>query len=98
MPTRKIAAIKKWIETMGFELVKSHLLNNRYTRINYYSLGNFGIYEEISTPSTDREAESEGRMKFISWNPWGDKFVVNSVKELSNAYQESLTINPELAE
>ena len=67
MPTRKIAAIKNWIETMGFELVKSHILNNRYTRINYYSLGNFGIYEEISKPTKDPEANSVSKMKFISW-------------------------------
>lgn len=97
MPTRKIAAIKKWIETMGFKLVKSHVINNRYTRINYYSLGNFGIYEEISEPAKHPESKSEGKMKFISWNPWGEDFVVNSVKELSKAYQESLRINPELA-
>ena len=97
MPTRKIAAIKKWIETMGFELVNSHLINSKYTRINYYSLGNFGIYEEISAPAKSNESKSEGKMKFISWNPWGEDFVVHSVKELSNAYQESLTINPELA-
>jgi hypothetical protein len=97
MPTRKIAAIKNWIETMGFELVKSHLLNNRYTRINYYSLGNFGIYEEISKPARSPKPDDEGKMKFISWNPWGDEFEVNSVKDLSKAYQDTLTINPELA-
>lgn len=97
MPTRKIAAIKKWIETMGFKLVKSHLNNSKYSRINYYSLGNFGIYEEILKPSKKPDSKSEGKMKFISWNPWGEDFEVNSVKDLSDAYQESLVINPELA-
>ena len=48
MPLKKISAIKDWIKFMGFELVKSHLINRRNTRINYYSLGNFGVYEEIS--------------------------------------------------
>jgi hypothetical protein len=97
MPTRKIAAIKHWIETMGFELVKSHIISNRYTRINYYSLGNFGIYEEISKTPRTEEKKKERKRKFISWNPWGEKFEVNSVKELSKAYQDTLTINPELA-
>ena len=82
---------------MGFKLVTSHLNNSKYARINYYSLGNFGIYEEISKPSTKSESKSEGKMKFISWNPWGEDFEVNSVRDLSDAYQESLLINPELA-
>ena len=81
---------------MGFELVNSHLMSGKYSRINYYSLGNFGIYEEIAEPAKSHPA-SEGKMKFISWNPWGDDFVVNSVKELSQAYQDCLTINPQLA-
>ena len=96
MPTKKISAIKNWIETMGFELVKSHLISGKYSRINYYSLGNFGIFEEIAEPAKS-QSTSERKMKFISWNPWGDDFEVNSVKELSKAYQDSLTINPELA-
>ena len=96
MPSKKISAIKKWIEAMGFELVNSHLISGKYNRINYYSLGNFGIYEEIAKPAKS-QTESEGKRKFISWNPWGDDFEVNSVRELSEAYQDSLIINPELA-
>jgi hypothetical protein len=61
MPTRKIAAIKHWIENMGFELVNSHFLNSKFTRINYYSLGNFGVYEEISEPKKIYLVESLGR-------------------------------------
>ena len=97
MPTRKIAAIKNWIETMGFELVKSHILNSKYTRINYYSLGNFGIYEEISEPKTGRKVDKEEKLKFISWNPWGEDFEVNSVRDLSKAYEDSLIVNPQLS-
>ena len=97
MPTRKIAAIKNWIETMGFELVKSHILNSKFTRINYYSLGNFGVFEEISEPQKSGKASGGEKMKFISWNPWGVDFEVNSVKDLSKAYEDSLIINPQLS-
>ena len=93
MPLKRILAIKDWIKSMGFKLVKSHLVNRRNTRINYYSLGNFGIYEEISMPI---KIHSEKKLKFISWNPWGDDFEVNSVKDLSQAYEDTLTISPEL--
>ena len=82
---------------MGFELVKSHLLNSKYTCINYYTLGNFGVFEEISKPSKNDETAGEEKLKFISWDPWGQDFVVRSAKELSEAYQESLTMNPQLA-
>ncbi|NEU07539.1 hypothetical protein GZH53_04355 [Flavihumibacter sp. R14] len=95
MPRKQIAAIKNWIESMGFELVKSHILNSKYTRINYYNLGNFGIYEEIS--ESKNKVDGNKRLKFISWNPWGDEFEVNSVKDLSKAYEDSLIVNPQLA-
>ena len=49
MVKSKIAAVKDWIKVMGFELVKSHDLSGDEVKINYYNLGNFGIYEEIST-------------------------------------------------
>ena len=94
MSIERIMTIKKWIKSMGFELVKSHLINRRNTRINYYSLGNFGVYEEISKAE---KVNSERQRKFISWNPWGDHFEVSSVQDLSKAYEDSLTINPELA-
>ena len=82
---------------MGFELVKSHLFNSKYTCINYYILGNFGVFEEISKSSKGSEVRGEEKLKFVSWNPWGEDFVVHSAKELSEAYQESLTVNPQLA-
>ncbi|WP_026897804.1 hypothetical protein [Daejeonella oryzae] len=94
MPVKKRTAIKEWIKSMGFKLVKSHLVNRRNTRINYYNLGNFGIYEEISRPE---ENNAEKKLKFISWSPWGEHFVVNSVQELSEAYEDNLALNPELS-
>ena len=94
MLLKKISAIKDWMKFMDFELVKSHLVNSKNTRINYYSLGNFGIYEEI-TENDNINHESD--LKFISWNPWGDEFEVNSVKDLSKAYGDSLAISPELS-
>jgi len=97
MPTRKIAAIKHWIENMGFELVNSHFLNSKFTRINYYSLGNFGVYEEISEPKKSGRTTGNEKLKFISWNPWGEDFEVNSVKDLSKAYEDSLIVNPQLS-
>ena len=39
--------IKNWMETMGFELVKSDFFNDNL--FNYYHLGNFGVCEEIQT-------------------------------------------------
>lgn len=83
---------------MGFELVKSQRLNKNALRVNYYSLGNFGIYEEISILAKSGKTLAQKHRKFISWNPWGIDFVVTSVKDLSKAYQESLIYNPELAE
>lgn len=93
MVRSKIAAIKDWIKTMGFELIKSHDLNGQAVKINYYNLGNFGIYEEIS----NKGGNSEDKLRFISWNPWGVDFEVHSVKELIEAYQDSISYSPELA-
>lgn len=93
MPKKTVYAIKNWLKTMGFKLVKSHVLRRRGTKINYYSLGNFGVYEQIAqsgSPSKDRNR------KFISWTPWGIDFEVNSVKDLRRAYEESEEYNPEL--
>ncbi|MFA6945332.1 MAG: hypothetical protein WC220_05460 [Pedobacter sp.] len=96
MVKSKIAAIKNWIKTMGFELIKSHDLSGKEVKINYYSLGNFGIYEEISNKKVSG-SNKEGNSRFISWNPWGVDFEVKSVNELVDAYQDTKCYSPELA-
>ena len=78
---------------MGFELTRSHLLEHRTRKIKYYTLGNFGIYEE-TTPSKKQDTQAEKSRRFISWTPWGDDFEVNSVKDLSKAYQDFISYNP----
>ena len=88
----KISGIKTWIKTMGFELIKSYCLNNEAVKINYYFLGNFGIYEEIST-----KGKNADKLRFISWNPWGIDFEVRSLKQLCDAYEDSINYNPELS-
>ncbi len=93
---KKEISIKQWIKTMGFKLIKSHLVNNKETKINYYSLGNFGIYEKISKASPSGKSFHEKQRKFISWTPWGIDFEVNSVKDLSKAYQDSLNYNADI--
>lgn len=95
MVESKIAAIKDWIKTMGFELIKSHDLSGEVVKINYYSLGNFGIYEEISNMKLIGRVR-KAKMRFISWNPWGIDFEVTSLKELINAYQDSKSYSPEM--
>ena len=92
MPRKTAYAIKNWIKSMGFKLVKSHVLNRRNRKINYYSLGNFGVYEEIFKSTSS----SNEKRKFISWNPWGIDFEVNSVNDLRKAYEESEKYNPNL--
>lgn len=95
MVRSKIVAIKNWIKTMGFELIKSHDLNGKAVKINHYSLGNFGIYEEISK-NVKEGNNSDDNLRFISWNPWGVDFEVRSVKQLNEAYQDSIKYSPEL--
>ncbi|WP_207534948.1 hypothetical protein [Desertivirga arenae] len=90
MKRNRALSIKNWIKTMGFELTKSHLLNHRTKKLKYYTLGNFGVYEEI----TPARVPSEKKQKFISWTPWGDSIEVHSVKELSTAYEEFINYNP----
>lgn len=97
MARNKIAAIKSWMKSMGFKLIKSHLVNGKTTKINYYSLGSFGIYEEISKGIKDGKKIAEDKFRFISWTPWGVDFEVNSVNDLSQAYQDSVNFNPELS-
>jgi hypothetical protein len=95
MVKSKIAAIKDWIKIMGFELIKSHDLSGQEVKINYYSLGNFGIYEEISNNKLVGRSK-ELKLRFISWNPWGIDFEVTSLKDLIEAYQESKSYSPEI--
>lgn len=92
MTQSKALSIKSWIKGMGFKLTKSHLLNHRTKQIKYYTLGNFGVYEEI-TPVKNSES-SDKKQKFISWTPWGDNFEINSVKDLSKAYEDFINYNP----
>ena len=61
-------------------------------KINYYFLGNFGIYEEIST-----NGKNVDKLRFISWNQWGIDFEVQSLKQLCDAYEDSINYNPELS-
>jgi hypothetical protein len=91
MARSKIIAIKNWIKEMGFELINSQIINGRSLKINYYSLGSFGIYEEIPEGK-----EANNKLRFISWNPWGIDFEVNSVNDLSKAYQDSISYNPDV--
>ena len=95
MVKSKIAAIKDWIKIMGFELIKSHNLSGDEVKINYYSLGNFGIYEEISNKKLAGQTKAT-KMRFISWNPWGVDFEVSSLKDLVEAYQDSKSLSPEM--
>lgn len=90
MTRNRALSIKNWIKTMGFELTKYHQLQNRTKKIKYYTLGNFGVYEEI-TPARTTTGK---RQKFISWTPWGDHFEVNSVKDLSQAYHNFVNYSP----
>jgi hypothetical protein len=92
-----MTAIKSWIKKMGFELVNSHIVNGKSTQINYYSLGSFGIYEEISRSIKDGKKIAGDTLRFISWTPWGVDFEVNSVGDLSKAYQDSINYNPDTA-
>lgn len=95
MTQNKAIPIKNWIKNMGFKLTRSHLLEHKTRKIKYYTLGSFGIYEETS-PVKNSETSSHKKLKFISWTPWGDDFEVNSVKDLSRAYQDFINYNPNL--
>ena len=96
MVRSKITAIKSWMKNMGFKLIKSHVINGRTIKINYYSLGSFGIYEEISKGIKKGQKVADDNLKFISWTPWGIDFEVNSVNDLSEAYQDSIDYNPDI--
>jgi hypothetical protein len=93
---KKTTIIKRWIKAMGFKLVKSHMINKKKLKINYYTLGNFGVYEFLHRPRPEGKLLNEKQRKFISWTPWGIDFKVNSVKDLSKAYQDSLNYNPDI--
>ncbi|WP_207427070.1 hypothetical protein [Pedobacter sp. SYSU D00535] len=90
MTRNRASSIKNWIKNMGFQLTKSHLLDHRRKKIKYYTLENFGVYEEI----TPAKSASEKKQKFLSWTPWGDCFEVTSVKDLMRAYEEFRDYNP----
>lgn len=93
----KITVIRNWIKNMGFELVKSYTLSSKSTRVNYYVLEGFGVYEEIVKHNKGGKKDHIGKRKFISWTPWGVDFEVNSVNDLSEAYQAFLSYNPKEA-
>lgn len=95
MTRNNALSIKSWLKDMGFKLTKSHFLEHRTRKIKYYTLGNFGIYEEIK-PKKNAESATDKKRKFISWTPWGDNFEVNSVKDLRRAYEEFMNYNPEV--
>ncbi len=94
MVQQQTTPIKNWIETMGFELVTSDFFKD--SLINYYSLGNFGVYEEILSSQAKSGSTDPKETKFISWNPWGEDFEVFSVADLSEAYEKTLFVNPDL--
>lgn len=94
MTQNKALSIKNWIKEMGFKLTKSHLLEHRTRKIKYYTLGNFGVYEEIR-PARKAELATK-KLKFISWTPWGDDLEITSVKDLSKAYDDFIRYNPNL--
>lgn len=91
MAKSNITVLKNWMNTMGFELVNSHDFKEPYLRINYYTLGNFGIYEEISVNKNKSK-----KLRFITWNPWGIDFEVFSLKELQDAYHDFIFYSPEI--
>lgn len=93
MTQNRALSIKNWIKSRGFKLTRSHLLNHRTKTIKYYTLGNFGVYEEI-TPS---KSAAQKKRKFISWTPWGENFEVTSVSDLSKAFEEFENYNPDIA-
>jgi hypothetical protein len=95
MTQNKALSIKNWIKGMGLKLTRSHLLEHRTKRIKYYTLGNFGVYEEI-TPLKRSETTAGKKLKFISWTPWGDNLEINSVKDLTKAYEDFIKYNPNL--
>ncbi len=84
MTQNKATPIKNWIRQMGLELTKSHLVDQRTRKVKYYTLGNFGVYEE-SKASAMKERK---RVRFISWTAKGDLLEINSVRDLSSAYQD----------
>ena len=98
MVKKNRVAIKDWIQTMDFELIKTHILSAEELEVNYYSLANFYIYEEITQPSpTLKNMNKTLEVRFFYWNPWGINFEVQSLKELMEAYQDSKSYNPDLS-
>ena len=95
MTPNKASSIRNWIKSMGFKLSKSHILSSRSKKIKYYTLDNFGIYEETPIRKADGKASSSLKdKKFVSWTPWGDNLEITSVRDLSRAYAEFMKYNP----
>lgn len=84
MTQNRANPIKSWIKDMGLTLTRSHLVDRKTRKVKYYTLGNFGIYEECR-PSIMPERKS---FRFISWKANGDPLEIKSVRDLSSAYQE----------
>jgi hypothetical protein len=97
MTANNASSIRNWIKTMGFKLYKSHLSSRDLKRIRYYTLDNFGVYEETPLRKTDGKASVSGKNKrFISWTPWGDLFEIRSVRDISKAYADFTLYNPNI--
>lgn len=89
MAKTNTSAIQKWIKTMGFELINSHESKSLNVKTNYYSLGNFGLFEKISLIN-----DEPSDLRFITWNPWGIDIEVHSVEELQDAYDDFIGFSP----
>jgi hypothetical protein len=98
MNSNTATSIRSWIKMMGFKLSKSHKLTRSAKKIKYYTLDNFGIYEEVPISKTDGKPIDEPRNKrYFSWTPWGDTFEVTSVRDISKAYADFMHYNPTLS-
>jgi len=92
MTHNEAVQIKEWIKTMGFKLTKSHSLDHHKRKIKYYTLGNFGVYEQ----TTAMGSKLTQKRKFTSWTPWGEDIEVHSVKDLWVAYEDFEKYNPSI--
>lgn len=87
MKKKSAANVKNWIKSMGLKLTKTHLVDRRQRKVNYYTLDNFGIYEEIISHDLPDLTNMKFR-KYTSWTPAGDPIEINSAKDVSLAYQD----------
>jgi len=70
---------KNWMNARGLDLVNMHYFKESSLKINYYTLGNFCIYEEILVNKNKSK-----KLRFITWNTWGIDFKIFSLKELKD--------------